>query len=122
MPPMSINISIQESRGVSVVVVSGRIVFGEEANALRREVKPLVQTSGGAVVIDLTDVSYVDSGGIGALVGLYTTARAAGGQLKLAGANPKVLHVLQITKLADILGMFPTAAEAAASLQRSATA
>jgi anti-sigma B factor antagonist len=122
MPPMSINISIQESRGVSVVVVSGRIVFGEEANALRREVKPLVQTAGAAVVIDLKDVSYVDSGGIGALVGLYTTARAAGGQLKLAGANPKVLHVLQITKLADILGMFPTSAEATASLQRSATA
>lgn len=122
MPPMSISISTKDFQGVNVVTVSGRIVFGEEANALRREVKPMVQTPASAVVIDLSDVSYVDSGGIGALVGLYTTARASGGQFKLAGANPKVRHVLEITKLVEILGMFSTADQACATLQRGATA
>lgn len=122
MPPMNITISTKESQGVMLVSVNGRIVFGEEANELRREVKPLVQTLGAAVVIDLTQVSYVDSGGIGALVGLYTTARAGGGELKLAGANPKVRHVLEITKLVDVLGMFPTPDQAVSSMVRSATA
>lgn len=122
MPPMSLTLATKQVQGVTVVTASGRIVFGEEANALRREVKPLVQGGAAAVVIDLTDVAYVDSGGIGALVGLYTTARAGGGELKLAAANPKVKHVLEITKLADILGIFPTVEQAVATLKRSATA
>ena len=122
MPPMNISITVKETQGVMLVSVNGRIVFGEEANELRREVKPLVQTLGTAVVIDLSQVSYVDSGGIGALVGLYTTARAGGGEMKLAGANPKVRHVLEITKLVEVLGMFPTAEQAVTSLRRSATA
>jgi anti-sigma B factor antagonist len=122
MPPMSLTISTHEAQGVTVVEANGRIVFGEESNALRREVKPLVQAAGPIVVMDLSQVSYMDSGGIGALVGLYTTARAAGGQFTLAGANPKVLHVLEITKLKDVLGMYPTAEDAVSSLRRSATA
>lgn len=122
MPPMSLSISKAEINNVTVVRLSGRIVFGEESNSLRQEVKPLVQIPGAAVVIDLKDVSYVDSGGIGALVGLYTTARASGGQMRLASANARVTHVLQLTKLADILGIFPTAEDAAAAIRRSATA
>ncbi|HUS18551.1 MAG TPA: STAS domain-containing protein [Terriglobales bacterium] len=119
---MSLNLSTQQVHGVTVVKASGRIVFGEEANALRNEIKPFVQAGAANVVIDLTDVVYVDSGGIGALVGLYTTARAGGGDLKLAGANPKVRHVLDITKLSGILGIFATAEEAVAAMRRSATA
>jgi anti-sigma B factor antagonist len=122
MLPMSLSLSTTHTRGVTVVKASGRIVFGEEANALRNEIKPVVQSGAANVVIDLTDVVYVDSGGIGALVGLYTTARAGGGELKLAGANPKVRHVLDITKLSAILGIFASADEAVAALQRSATA
>jgi anti-sigma B factor antagonist len=122
MPPMSLTLTTKQVHNVSVVTASGRIVFGEEANALRQEVKPLVSGRSAAVVIDLSDVSYVDSGGIGALVGLYTTARAGGGELKLAAANPKVRHVLEITKLSNILGIFGSADEAVAALRRSATA
>lgn len=119
---MPLSLSIKEVQGVSVVTCSGRIVFGDEANTLRREVKPLVQEPSAAVVIDLSDVSYVDSGGIGALVGLYTTARAGGGQLRLAGANSKVKNVLEITKLTGILGMFATVDHATAALRRTASA
>lgn len=122
MPPMSLTLSTRDSQGVTVITASGRIVFGEESNALRREIKPIVQTPAAAVVIDLSDVAYMDSGGIGALVGLYTTARATGGQFTLAGANSKVMHVLEITKLAGVLGMYGNADEAVAKLRRSATA
>lgn len=122
MPPMSLTLSTRDTNGVKVIVASGRIVFGEESNSLRREIKPLVQSPDSAVVIDLTDVAYMDSGGIGALVGLYTTARAAGSQFTLAAANSKVMHVLEITKLTGILGMYPTADEAVSKLRRSATA
>ena len=119
---MSLTITTKQVHNVTVVTAAGRIVFGEEANALRQEVKPMLSGGAAAVVIDLADVSYVDSGGIGALVGLYTTARAGGGELKLAAANPKVRHVLDITKLSNILGIFATADDAVAALKRSATA
>ena len=122
MPPMSLTLTTRDADGVKVVIASGRIVFGEESNSLRREIKPLVQSPDSAVVVDLSDVAYVDSGGIGALVGLYTTARASGSRLTLAGANSKVRHVLDITKLSGIIGMYPNADEAAATLRRRATA
>lgn len=122
MPPMSLTLTTRDADGVKVIVASGRIVFGEESNSLRREIKPLVQSPDSAVVVDLTDVAYMDSGGIGALVGLYTTARATGCQFTLAGANSKVMHVLEITKLAGILGMYANAEEAASKLRRRATA
>jgi anti-anti-sigma factor len=121
MPHMPLSLSTKQIQGVTVVTAIGRIVFGEESNALRQEVKPYV-LGHGSVVIDLGGVTYVDSGGIGALVGLYTTAKAGGGELKLAAANPKVRHVLEITKLADILGIFPSADQAIAAVRQSATA
>jgi anti-sigma B factor antagonist len=117
---MSLTLSTRDAQGVKVVAASGRIVFGEESNALRRELKPIVQTPAGAVVVDLSEVAYMDSGGIGALVGLYTTAKAAGCRFTLAGANTKVMHVLEITKLAAILGMHANAEEAAAKLRHAA--
>jgi anti-sigma B factor antagonist len=119
---MSLTLSTRDVHGVTVIAASGRIVFGEESNSLRRELKPIVQTPASSLVVDLTDVAYMDSGGIGALVGLYTTARANGSQFTLAGANSKVMHVLEITKLAGILGMYRNADEAVTSLRRSATA
>ena len=99
---------ILDSRKVgdtAVVSIRGRIVFGEECNRLRDQVKELL-TESSAVILNLTGVEYVDSGGVGTLVALYTTAKNTNVDLRMAGANDRVQHVLQITKLLPILGMY----------------
>jgi anti-sigma B factor antagonist len=106
---------------IVVVDLSGRIVFGEECDLLRQEVKKAIQDAPG-VVLNLRDVQYVDSGGIGCIVGLFTTATASGRELRLAGGNEKVQHVLKITKLAPVLGVFADEHAALATFRKKATA
>ena len=117
-----LNISNKNAGGVTVVNVSGRIVYGEEANHLRREVRELFTSGSNKIVLNLAGVPYIDSGGIGALVGLYTSAHTMGAKLKLACANDKVTHVLEITRLIPILGMFPNEELAVAAIKNSGTA
>lgn len=95
--------------------LAGRIVFGAECDILRSEVKTVL-ASNRKVVLNLQNVDYVDSGGVGTLVGLYTSARAAGGDIKLAAPNPKVHHVLEITKIITVMGTYPTEEKAVAAL------
>ncbi len=98
---MSLKINMKESGDVTVVYCNGRIVFGDEANALRDQVKELL-TSRKHIVLNLGGVSYIDSGGLGTLVGLYTTARGAKGDIKLANLTQRVRDQLQITKLVTV--------------------
>jgi anti-sigma B factor antagonist len=115
---MDLRVSKRVADGVPVVDVNGRLVFGEETNILRNFVKDLLEVSGQAVVLNLAELAYVDSGGIGTLVGLFTSARAAGGDIKLACPNSRVQHVLEITRLFGVLGVYPTEAKAIAELRR----
>jgi anti-anti-sigma factor len=115
---MELRISKRVADGVPVVDVNGRLVFGEETKILRKFVKDLLEVSGQAVVLNLAEVAYVDSGGIGTLVGLYTSARAAGGDIKLACPNSRVQHVLEITRLFSVLGVCSTEDKAIAELRR----
>jgi anti-sigma B factor antagonist len=98
---------MRELQHATIVDLSGRIVFGEEANVLREKVKKIITEKRHPVVLNLLKVSYVDSAGIGCLVGLYTSAHAAGTELRLACPSAKVEHVLKITKLLPILGAYP---------------
>jgi len=105
--PSGVNLSLyrRDVDGVAVIRPKGRIVFGDETEHLRSSVKEILVTEGLPVVIDLAEVSYVDSGGVGCLVGLFTTAKAAGRTVQFAGANDKVKHVLTITRLLPVIGM-----------------
>ena len=87
--------------GIVVVDCAGRIVFGEETSELRDQVKGLI-SEGGRVVLNLGEVNYIDSGGLGTLVALYTTAHNAGGAVKLANLTPRVGDLLQVTKLLTV--------------------
>ena len=100
----------------SVVIVDcyGRIVMGEETASLRQQVKDLLDQSQ-QIVLNLADVNYIDSSGLGTLVGLYTSARNMGGEIKLAALTARVKDVLQITKLGSIFEFYDTAEQAAAS-------
>jgi anti-sigma B factor antagonist len=116
---MALGITISKIDEVMVVHLSGAIYFGEESASLRLRVKDLLNHSR-QIVLDLAGVTHIDSGGLGTLVGLFTSARKAGSDVKLAnlGSHPK--EVMQITKLVTIFEIFASAEDAAASFKKIA--
>jgi anti-sigma B factor antagonist len=84
---------------VSVVDVAGRITLGEGSSALRDALRDMVSKNQKKILLNLGEVSYIDSSGIGELVSGFTTVTNSGGQLKLLGLNKRVKDLLQITKL-----------------------
>lgn len=102
---MALKISTRDVNGITVIDLSGRIVFGDEAAMLRDKVKSLVPINS-RLILNLSQVSYIDSGGIGTLVSLFTTARAAGGDIKLVNLTKRVGDLLQITKLITVFETF----------------
>jgi anti-sigma B factor antagonist len=104
---------------ILVVDCAGRIVFGEESAELRENVKKLIAQSG-RIVLNLANVSYIDSGGLGTLVALYTTARNAGGSIKLANLTERVGDLLQVTKLLTVFEVFDSEKGALESFRTAA--
>jgi anti-sigma B factor antagonist len=113
---MGLNLQARKAGDVTVVTCSGRIVFGEEAAELRETIKSLLKQTP-KIVLDLKNVSYIDSGGLGTLVGLYTSARSAGGELKLSNLTHRVHDQLQITKLITVFDCYDSEAAAIASFE-----
>jgi anti-sigma B factor antagonist len=116
---MQLRMNTRSVDGVLVVDCNGRIVFGEESAALREKVKTALAQSP-KVVLNLGEVNYIDSGGLGTLVSLYTTARNAGGALKLARLTDRVGDLLQVTKLVSIFEVFKNEQLAAQSFKKDA--
>jgi len=98
---MALKITSRTIDGVKVIDCSGRIVFGDEASQLREVIKKELSENN-RIVMNLGNVSYIDSGGIGTLVSLFTSARNAGGDIKLANLTKRVGDLLQITKLITV--------------------
>ena len=96
---MSIKLSTRQVGDVSVMDVAGRITLGEGSSALRDALRDMVSKSQKKILLNLGDVNYIDSSGIGELVSAYTTVRNQGGELKLLNLTKKVHDLLQITKL-----------------------
>ena len=116
---MQLRMNTRTVEGVLIVDCNGRIVFGEESAALREKVKAVLAQSP-KVVLNLGEVNYIDSGGLGTLVSLYTTARNAGGALKLARLTDRVDDLLQVTKLVSIFEVFENEKLAAQSFKKDA--
>jgi len=91
--------SNRQVNGVTVVDMSGRITLGEGSVVLRESVRDLVAKGQKKILLNLGDVTYIDSSGIGELVSAFTTVRNQGGELKLLNLTKKVHDLLQITKL-----------------------
>jgi anti-sigma B factor antagonist len=102
---VALKLTTRGQDGVTVILCNGRIVFGEEASQLRELVKTTLAESK-KIVLNLGGVSYIDSGGLGVLVALYTSARASGGDIKLANLTQRVGDILQITKLSTIFEVY----------------
>jgi anti-sigma B factor antagonist len=107
--------------GIVAVDCAGRIVFGEETAELRDRVKALI-APGSRIVLNLADVTYIDSGGLGTLVSLFITARNVGGSIKLARLTQRVGDLLQITKLLTVFEVHNSEEEAVQSFRKSAAA
>lgn len=98
---MDLKITTNVVNGVTVLECHGRLVLGEEASLLRETMKGLLpQTK--KIVIKMKDISYIDSGGLGTLVGIYTSARNQGVDVKLAELTSRVDTLLQVTKLLTV--------------------
>ena len=96
---MSVKLSTRQVGDVSVIDVSGRITLGEGSSALRDTLRDMVSKGQKKILLNLGDVSYIDSSGIGELVSGFTTVANQGGQLKLLSLTKRVKDLPQITKL-----------------------
>jgi len=96
---MALKIDNREVAHISILDIDGRIVLGEEIQQLRDAVRELIKQDKKKIILNLANVDYIDSSGVGELVGSFTTVRNAGGELKLLNLTQKVEDVLHVTKL-----------------------
>jgi len=112
----------QVGAGVTVVDISGRIVLGEESAALRELVCDLLNKGYRKILFNLAQVNYIDSAGLGSLVGSFTSVRKQNGELKLLNLTSKVRDVMQITKLYTVFDILNNETEAIKSFGESTAA
>ena len=103
---MSVKLTTHEKGDVIIVDVSGRLTLGEGTSALRKRMRELVEDGSRRIVLNMADVTYMDSSGIGELVATYTTVTTAGGKLKLLNLAKRVHELLYITKLYTVFESF----------------
>lgn len=96
---MPLTINRREVSHVTILDMEGRIVLGDEIHHLRDAVRDLVKQGQKKIILNLAGVDYIDSSGVGELVGAFTTVRNSGGELKLMNLTQKVHDVLHVTKL-----------------------
>jgi anti-sigma B factor antagonist len=116
---MQLKLSSRTVDGILVLTLSGRIVFGEESSLLRDTVKQAIPQNQ-RILLNLGDVNYIDSGGLGTLVALHTTASTAGGSIKLANLTKRVGDLLQVTKLLTVFDVYNSEYEALESFRTAA--
>jgi anti-sigma B factor antagonist len=116
---MQLKVTTRTKDGILLVECSGRIVFGEESLLLRETIKQAVAENN-RIVLNLGEVNYIDSGGLGTLVALRVTAQNAGGAIKLTNLTKRVGDVLQITKLLTVFDVYNSEAEAIESFRKAA--
>ncbi len=107
----------KETKGITVVELEGNILGGPDASALNTQLHTFVATEKKHIVVDLKDVSFINSSGLSILIGGLTTMRKAGGDLKLANASKKIESVLEVTKLLKVFELHKTVADAVASFK-----
>ncbi len=112
---MSMKLTTREVGGVTIVNLSGKITLGEGGLTLREEVRKLLAAGSKKIVLNLGEVSYIDSSGLGELVSAYTAVKNAGGELKLLNLTSKVRDLLVITKLVTVFDVKDDEAAAVAS-------
>jgi anti-sigma B factor antagonist len=112
---VSVKLTNRQVGDVTVVDAAGRITLGDGASTLRDDIRDLAAKGDKKILMNLSEVSYIDSSGIGELVSGFTTVTNHGGQLKLLGLSKRVKDLLQITKLYTVFEVFDDEAAAVRS-------
>ena len=119
---MALKITSREVEGVMVLALEGRIVLGEETIALRDKVKGLLGEGKKKIVLDLQNVTMIDSSGLGAMVTAHSSAKAAGATLRLCNLGTRTNELLQMTRLLTVFEVSGSETEAVNAMSRSASA
>jgi anti-anti-sigma factor len=104
----------QLDSGVAVVTVAGRLVLGRDVERLETVIHDLLKQEQKKFVFDISALDYADSSGIGTLVSCLTHIKKAGGDLRMAGANGRMLRLFQMTGVEQLMSLYPTVAAATA--------
>ena len=115
---MALRITSGEVDGVNVVWLDGRIVLGEETGALREKVKDLMAQGHKKLILNMNNVTLIDSAGLGALVAAYSSTKSGGASLRLCHLGSKFEELLQITKLITLFDVYKTQADAISSFSK----
>jgi len=116
---LHLKLSNRNEHGILVVDCVGRIVFGDESGYLRDTVKQMLLENK-RIVLNLGEISYIDSGGLGTLVALYTSATSAGASIKLANLTKRVGDLLQVTKLLTVFEVYDSEEKALEAFGKAA--
>ena len=119
---MNIALKTRQSGDVTIVDIAGRIQLGDGTSALRETLAELVEKNQLKILLNLGEVSYIDSSGVGELVAGFTTVTRRGGQLKLLNLSKRVTDLLQITKLYTVFEVFDDETKASRSFAAAAGA
>jgi anti-sigma B factor antagonist len=114
--------TVRHSGNVAIVDLSGKITLGEGSGLVRGTIKELLAAGSRNILLNLQDVTYIDSAGLGELVGSYATVTSQSGAIKLLNVQGKVRDLLQITKLYTVFATFSDEAAALGSFASAASA
>ena len=112
---MSVKLNMRQVGDVTVIDATGRITLGEGSSTFRDTLRDLMAKGQKKLLLNLADVTYIDSSGIGELVSGFTTVTNQGGRLKLLRLTKRVKDLLQITKLYTVFEVYDDEAEAVRS-------
>jgi anti-sigma B factor antagonist len=115
---VALTITSREVAGVSVLDLSGRITLGEGSVQLREAIRSLIGKGSKIILLNLGNVNYIDSSGLGELVSAFTTAKNQQAEVKLLNLTKKVHDLLQLTKLYTVFDIYDDEASAIASFKK----
>ena len=114
---MALTIASREVDGVTVLDLSGRVTLGEGSVQLREAIRDLISKGSKSILLNMGEVNYIDSSGLGELVSAFTTAKNQSAAVKLLSLTHKVKDVLQLTKLYTVFDIYDDEASAIASFK-----
>jgi len=116
---MNVRMTNSEVDGVTVVALDGQIVLGEESNSLREKLKSLIAEGKKKIVLNLANIKYIDSAGVGTLVAAHISAKTQGASVRICHLGRKFHEVLQITKLLTVFDVYDTEVAAVSSFEEA---